>query len=175
MRYPFNQIEENLYTKGKELMVKKTYENYVGYYYKAAGKHFIGAKLKPGATIELIKYDEKKQKSFNQISQLDSTYIDLYPRILEIIKKDNFEIVKINPTIYLQPTTRYFIKRKNEIDAPVLEVNEVTYVNAYASNFYYYGKIYWDDNIINDTKELEKQVPGVSEYLRNISIIEFSG
>lgn len=173
MRYPSNQIRENLYTKGFELMLKKTYGNYVGFYYSLSGKYFAGAKFIESNTIELIKYDDKKVKSSYNISQLDSTYAQLKPKIINDIKRDNFEIVKILPQFSKTPYKRYFIKRKNEINAPVIEVTKDTYDYAKVSEFYYFGDIIWDDTsnqLYSSIMELEQKVPGTAFYLDNLFI-----
>jgi hypothetical protein len=51
MRYPSNQIRENLYTKGFEFMLKKTYGNYIGFYHSLSGKYFAGARFIVSNTI----------------------------------------------------------------------------------------------------------------------------
>ena len=172
MRYPSNQIRENLYTKGFEFMLKKTYGNYVGFYHSISGNYFAGAKFIISNTIELIKYDNKKLNSSYQISQLDLTYVKLKPEIINKIKRDNFEIVKILPQYSRTPFKRYFIKRKNEINAPIMEVDKDTYNNARLSEFYYAGDILWDDSsakIYNLIQPLEQKIPGTLFYLENIS------
>lgn len=171
MGYPSNQIRENLYTKGFEFMLKTTYGNYIGFYHSISGKYFAGAKYIVSNTIELINYDSKKQNLSYNISQLDSTYIELKPEIINQIKTDNFEIIKIIPENSPIPYSRYFIKRKNEINAPVMEVNKDTYNNARLSEFYYTGEIMWDNfKLMSDiTQQLEQKIPGISFYLENIS------
>jgi hypothetical protein len=172
MRYPSNQIQENLYTKGFEFMLKQTYGNYVGFYHSVAGKYFAGTKFIISNTLELLRYDSKKQKSSYQISQLDLIYTKLKPEIINKIKKDDFEIIKIPPQFSPIPYMRYFIKRKNEINAPIMEVNEDTYNNARLSEFYYVGSIIWGDISINLSsliQPLEQTIPGISFYLGNIS------
>jgi len=172
MRYPSNQIRENLYTKGFEFMLKKTYGNYIGFYHSLSGKYFAGARFIVSNTIELIQYDEKKQNSSYNISQLDLTYVRLKPEIINKIKRDNFEIVKLLPQYSPNPFKRYFIKRKNEINAPIMEVDKDTYNNARLSEFYYAGDILWDDSLAktyNLIEQLEQKIPGILFYLENIS------
>jgi len=170
MGYPSNQIRENLYTKGFEFMLKTTYGNYIGFYHSISGKYFAGAKYIVSNTIELINYDSKKQNLSYNISQLDSTYIKLKPEIINQIKTDNFEIIKIIPENSPIPYSRYFIKRKNEINAPVMEVNKDTYNNAQLSEFYYTGEIIWDSfRVMPDLmQQLEQKIPGVLFYLENV-------
>lgn len=169
MRYPNNQIRENLYTKGFEFMLKQTYGNYIGFYHSISGKYFAGARFIVSNTIELIKYDSKKQNSSYNISQLDSTYTKLKPEIINKIKIDSFEIIKIIPENSPTPYKRYFIKRKNEINAPVMEVDKNTYKNAQLSEFYYTGEIIWDCfKLMSDLiQQLEQKIPGISFYLEN--------
>ena len=54
MYYPQSQIITNLYTNGKELVIKSNSLNYVGSYYKiSTGKMYAGEKPSAGK-IELI-------------------------------------------------------------------------------------------------------------------------
>ena len=172
MGYPSNQIRENLYTKGSEFMLKKTYGNYVGFYHSVSGKYFAGAKFIISNTIELIKYDSRKQNLSYNISQLDPTYTKLKPEIINKIKIDDFKIIKVLPQYLKNPYMRYFIKRKNEINAAIMEVNEDTYNNAQLSEFYYVGSILWDaksPTSYNLIKSLEQKIPGIFIYLGNVS------
>jgi hypothetical protein len=171
MGYPSNQIRENLYTKGSEFMLKKTYGNYVGFYHSVSGKYFAGAKFIISNTIELIKYDSRKQNLSYNIYQLDPTYTKLNPEIINKIKIDDFEIIKIKPLPSPTPYNRYFIKRKNEINAPVMEVDKNTYNNAQLSEFYYTGEIIWDNSGMtpNLIQQLEQKLPGILFYLENTS------
>jgi hypothetical protein len=153
-------------------MLKKTYGNYIGFYYSISGKYFAGARYIISNTIELIKYDNRKQNSSYNIYQLDSTYAKLKPEIINKIKIDDFEIIRITPENSPTPYKRYFIKRKNEINAPVMEVDKGTYSNAQLSEFYYTGEIIWDGFklMFNLIQQLEQKIPGVSFYLENTKI-----
>lgn len=171
MRPPKNQLLENLYTSGYELMIAKTYDNYVGYYHSVAGKKYIGATYKQNAIL-LIPYTEERSETSAFINQVPSEYLKLNPSILDTIKRDNFPITRINYIPKVEPTYRYFIKRKNEIDAPIIEVNVTTYNNAQNSNFFNILAIYWDLNnepTDYDYQQWEKQMFGITSFLRNIS------
>jgi hypothetical protein len=170
VRPPKNQILENLYTPGNEWMLSKTYDNYVGYYHSVSGKKFIGATYKPNA-IQLISFSPQRAKVAYSISQVDSAYLNINPKILNVIKNDSFDInrVKYIPTSI--PVFRFFIKRKNEINTPIIEVSKNTYLNARKTNFYYSLTLLWDLNKISllDYSKLEQNIPGIKDFLNNLS------
>ena len=54
MYYPKSQIQGNLYTKGKELVVEKTNKNYKGYYYKTSDGSYYSGKLPNNPTEQKL-------------------------------------------------------------------------------------------------------------------------
>jgi hypothetical protein len=170
MRPPKNQILENLYTSGNEYLLAKTYNNYVGYYHSVSGKKYVGATYSPNS-IELVPYTQNREVAAYNLSQIDPVYMRINPNIINTIKKDEFPIVRVNFTPTKEPSYRYFIKRINEVNAPILEVNKPTYLNARNTKFYYTLNILW--NSINSTSNyriFEKQIPGIDDFLRNYSL-----
>ena len=170
MRPPKNQILENLYTKGNEYLLIRTYDNYVGYYHSISGKKYIGATYKPNS-IELVPYTQNREVAAYNLSKIDPVYMRVNPSIINTIKKDEFPIVRANFTPSPNASYRFFIKRINETNSPILEVNKQTYTNAKNTRFYYTLNILWNskDSIL-DYNVFEKQMPGIDLFLRNYSI-----
>jgi hypothetical protein len=172
MRPPKNQILENLYTRGNEYILAKTYDNYVGYYHSVSGKNYVGATYNPKA-ISLVPYTERREVAAYNLSKIDPVYMRNNPSIINIIKKDAFPIVRVTYQESVIPTYRYFIKRINEINAPILEVNKQTYVSAKDTKFYYTTSVFWDSlSLLSsiDFTQLEKEVPGIRTFLNNYSM-----
>jgi hypothetical protein len=170
MRPPKNQILENLYTKGNEYILAKTYDNYVGYYHSVSGKYYIGATYKSNA-IELVPYTEKREVAAYNLSKIDPVYMRANPNIINTIKKDSFPIVRVNWQPSSNKTYRFFIKRINEVNAPILEVDQQTYTSAKATKFYYTTNILWNPSIsLFNFDQLEKELPGIKDFLYNYSL-----
>jgi hypothetical protein len=169
MRPPKNQILENLYTSGNEYLLAKTYNNYVGYYHSVSGKKYVGATYSPNS-IELVPYTQNREVAAYNLSQIDPVYMRINPSIINTIKKDEFPIVRVNYIPTKEPSYRFFIKRINEVNASILEVNKPTYLNARATNFYYTLTIFWDPNKPSNYTEFEPQMPGIDSFLRNYSL-----
>jgi hypothetical protein len=170
MRPPKNQILENLYTKGNEYLLIRTYDNYVGYYHSVSGKKYIGATYDPNA-IELVPYTQNREVAAYNLSNIDPVYMRINPDIINTIKRDEFPIVRVNFIPTADESYRFFIKRKNEVNSPILEVDKQTYINAKATKFYYVLSILWNskNSILNYTL-FENQMPGIDTFLRNYSI-----
>jgi hypothetical protein len=174
MRAPKNQILENLYTKGNEYILAKTYDNYVGYYHSISGKYHIGATYNPKA-IQLVPYTEKREVAAYNLSKIDPIYMRNNPSIINIVKKDAFPIVRVIYEPNGIPIYRFFIKRINEIDAPILEVDQQTYISAKLTNFYYTTNVYWD--VLTQMspvsfERLERELPGIRTFLNIYSMPE---
>ena len=172
MRPPKNQILENLYTNGNEYLLAKTYDNYVGYYHSVSGKYYIGATYKSNA-IELVPYTQKREVAAYSLAQIDPIYMRNNPNVINLIKKDSFPIVRVTYQVTSTPTYRYFIKRINEVNAPILEVDKQTYLSARETKFYYTTNVLWDElsplSTIN-YPQLEREVPGLTTFLTNYSM-----
>jgi hypothetical protein len=169
MRPPKNQILENLYTSGNEYLLSKTYDNYIGYYHSVAGKKYVGATYQPNS-FELVPYTQRREISAYNLSNIDPVYMRINPNIINTIKKDEFPIVRINFNPTPDPIYRFFIKRINEVNASILEVNKQTYLNARTTNFYYTLTIFWDPNKPSNYTEFEPQMPGIDSFLRSYSL-----
>jgi hypothetical protein len=166
MRSPKNQIIEDLYTRGDEFLVESNYSNYSGYYHSQTGKNYAGAKYSPNSP-SLIPYTRDKIAAAYDVYNIDATYFALNPNILNIIKQDNFQIERYTYSSIEGPKQRYFIKQKNRLDAPILEVTKDSYINTRYNPFYQTTAVYWDLVYITNEElsKIEKELPGVISYL----------
>jgi hypothetical protein len=166
MRPPKNQIIEDLYTRGNEFLIEDNYANYSGYYHSQGGVNHIGAKYNPSART-LVPYTKDKINTAFDIYNIDATYFALNPNILNVIKQDNFQIERYTYSSTEGPKQRYFIKQKNRLDAPILEVTKDSYINTRYNPFYQTTAVYWDlVYITNDElSKIENELPGVISYL----------
>ena len=168
MRSPKNQIIEDLYTRGNEFLVEKDYTNYSGYYHSQSGKNYVGAKYSPNA-IPLIPYTEDKINTAYDVYNMDQVYLKLNPNVLNIIKQDNFPIVRLSYSYKYGPKQRFFIQQKNKIDALIIEVNITTYKNAQRNPLYLTTSIFWEPASIpnEELNRIEKEIPGVLAFIEN--------
>jgi hypothetical protein len=166
MRPPKNQIIEDLYTRGNEFLIEDNYANYSGYYHSQGGVNHLGAKYNPNART-LVPYTKDKINAAYDIYNIDAAYFRLNPNILNIIKQDNFQIERYTYSSTEGSKQRYFIKQKNKLDAPILEVTKDSYINARDIPFYQTTAIYWDPFYIKDDEltKIEKELPGIISYL----------
>jgi len=169
MRPPKNQLIEKLYTKGNEFMLIKTYENYVGYYHCVSGKYYIGADYKENA-IQLIPFTKEKSKIASSFSNINPLYTKLNNNIIKNIKKNTFNITRIQYIPTITPTERFFIKTRST-PSPIIEVNNITHFKATNSPLYYTLKILWDINKNYESyyPEWEKEMPGIKQHLNSIN------
>lgn len=165
MRPPKNQIIENLYTKGNEFLIERTYDNYVGYYHSVFGKNFIGATYNSRA-IALTPYTTNKQNAAFNLSNIDPTYLKLKPGVINIVKKDEFPIIKVKYIKNREDVIekwRYFIQKTNVVDAPIDEVDKNTFFKAQNHPFYRAVTILWKESLTSDAalNEAERLIPGI--------------
>jgi hypothetical protein len=166
MRPPKNQILENLYTAGNEYLLVKTYDNYVGYYYSVSGKYYTGATYNSKST-ELVPYTEKREVAAYNLAQIDPVYMRNNPNIINIVKIDAFPIVRVTYQFSITPQYRFFIKRINEVNSPILEVDQQTHNSAKATKFYYTTNILWNSPSPINYIQLEKELPGITTFLES--------
>jgi hypothetical protein len=171
MRSPKNQIIEDLYTKGNEFLVESSYTNYLGYYHSQSGKNYVGAKYNPNA-IALIPYTEDKIATAYNAYNMDQVYLKLNPNVLNIIKQDNFLIVRSPYSYNDGPKQRFFIQQKNKIDAPIIEVSLVTYKKAQVNPLYSTTSIFWEglSTTEEELRRIEKEIPGVLMFIEKSSL-----
>lgn len=168
MYYPKSQIKPNLYTNGNEFVVKDTYKNYIGYYFKTStNEYFTGKTPMDGPNNTLI-YLGPDQGSKPDTAPEEYYLERLNPKVeVEIYTGgvvDPDSRVRYLPTIdHPHPTDdnyrvgsfpRYFAKKIN--GNIYLEINKTTFndLNTRALNIYWEGyvqyKLFWQ---LQGTKE----------------------
>jgi hypothetical protein len=172
MRPPRNRLIEDLYTRGDEFLIEATYENYVGFYHSNAGKNYIGAKYSPTA-LALTQYTSNLYQTAYDINNIDPVYLRNNPDVMKLIKQDNFPIIRSTYSDNNGPQQRYFIQQKNKIDAPIIEVNLVTYKNAQINPLYLVTSIFWNPPYSPEEEltRIERELPGVLLFIENSSLI----
>ena len=168
IRPPKNQIIENLYTGGNEFITERSYKIYSGYYHSQSGKNYVGANYNPNA-VPLIPITINKVQSIIDINTVDPTYLAINPNIINVIKQDNFEIVRYKYSSTEGPKQRYFIKQINKLESPIIEVTQDTFLKAKINPFYRTTSIYWSygNNSNNYLEKIEKDIPGVLSFIEN--------
>ena len=141
MYYPKSQISTNLYTKGNELQVQSTGENYIGYYYKTStGAYYSGKNPSDKPTVTLVlnkntKYFQSPQLEKDNNNKVLGNYPNLgkqpnpvvlyeldpnYSQVSSIDYESKFIQAPVNHKIF--PTKkdytrgqfqRYFLKKIN--------------------------------------------------------------
>jgi hypothetical protein len=126
MRYPKNQLKENLYTPGGEFIDTSNNRVYSGYYWEINGRYFIGktasnnaVELKKTSPEEIQKTQLNRTEGINYVSKgtvissntkvsgiplntstsnirYFSKQINLVPTIIKEISKDTFDMIKNN-------------------------------------------------------------------------------
>lgn len=132
MYYPKSQIQSNQYTTGNELMVVRTKENYVGFYYTVSnGKAFAGKEPNGFKSEELmhvvnnapsISNDNENYVDENYFIE-DSSYYKAKPKTdFPIVPRNPISSFPINPK---KDFKRYFASKTNEIK--FIEISKTEY------------------------------------------------
>lgn len=154
--YSANEIVNNLYTTGQELMTTDNVE-YVGLYHKyTTGEIYSQPIWNKNKSVKLIKYKEQPEAviEYNKISDIEINYKS-FNTYNVVITKENINNGYID---------RFIIKRSN--DNIFYEVNSDTY-DAYTSEdidpvLYSAVKLKWYiTGNINDTQQGNITIPGV--------------
>jgi hypothetical protein len=154
--YSANEIVNNLYTTGQELMTTDNVE-YVGLYHKyTTGEIYSQPIWNKNKSVKLIKYKEQPESviEYNKISDIEINYKS-FNTYNVVITKENINNGYID---------RFIIKRSN--DNIFYEVNSDTY-DAYTSEdidpvLYSAVKLKWYiTGNINDTQQGNITIPGV--------------
>lgn len=160
--YSANEIVNNLYTTGQELMTTDNVE-YVGLYHKyTTGEIYSQPTWNKNKSVKLIKYKEQSDSviEYNKISDIEIKYKSF----------NTYNVVITNENIKAGYVDRFIFKRVNE--DKFYEVNSDTY-NAYTNNdidpnLYLAVKIKWYiAGNVNDTSRGNIQIPGVYTNNRN--------
>jgi hypothetical protein len=157
MYYPKSQIKTNLYTNGREYVIKNTTQDYIGFYYQTSnGKLYIGKNPQGQEQTELVipkdapataeDYKDDKVRIALFDSDPDPVFSvdeELFNGIAiveytNLLGKDtlNLETRSTPPPYHSQPTTidinngeyqRYFSKKTNELI--YIEISIETYLS----------------------------------------------
>ena len=154
--YSANEIVNNLYTTGQELMTTDNVE-YVGLYHKyTTGEIYSQPTWDKNKSVKLIKYKEQSESviEYNKISDIEINYKS-FNTYNVVITKENINNGYID---------RFIIKRSN--DNIFYEVNSDTY-DMYTNEdidpvLYSAVKLKWYiTGNINDTQQGNITIPGV--------------
>ena len=190
--YPKSQIQTDLYTKGEQLRVVSSREEYVGYYWKTSkGEYFSGRNPYDTPTLDLEIIPETITSTSNTV--VYSKNNELY----NVLRGINTSEVLLIPS-YIKPSptledykignfVRYFAKKNNEnlyIEISKKEFKKLKDENAeYDYNSYFVFSIIWkltgnkptvstvNQNTILSTEQNLK-INGLGIYLKN-NYLEF--
>lgn len=197
MYFPKSQIKTNLYTNGKEFILKNSNSLYQGYYYETSnGRYFSGKNPNESPTFELIKTN-LNQPTTNlpedlQIENIPDSYYILengyfqstnltFPNIPPSPPKQTYPIPTEND-YKLGEFQRYFVKKGNE--PKFIEISKEDYQKYVSQSkdvmfeLYIPIQINWiltgDKNIAYKTNqnivakaERDNNAPGFSHYFKN--------
>ena len=179
--YSTNEIVNNLYTTGQELMTTDNVE-YIGLYHKyTTGEIYSQPTWDKNKSVKLIKYKEQPESviEYNKISDIEIDYKSFNTYNVAITKEninkgyvDRFIIKRANDNVFYEVNSdTYDMYTREDID-PVLYL-------AVKFKWYITGNIndVRQGNILipgvpsNNYKELqtaEKTVPNITSYLKDL-------
>ena len=179
--YSANEIVNNLYTSGQELMTTDNVE-YIGLYHKyTTGEIYSQPTWDKNKSVKLIKYKDQPESviEYNKISDIEINYKSFNTYNVAITKEnintgyvDRFIIKRANDNVFYEVNSdTYDMYTREDID-PVLYL-------AVKFKWYITGNIndVRQGNILipgvksNNYKELqtaEKTVPNITSYLTNL-------
>lgn len=184
MYYPLNKILPNLYTSGREFLIKSTSQEYKGWYFSAYDGKYFTEKTPMKTSVELVKYEQPKPSS---------TLASM---------KYGKDAPDTNSTSHYNPTpseddytrgylTRYLIRRVNGDESTIREIDKQAYQDIQRDPLYISTSLLWKlTGKIEDTitaggfivpgvaksnsqaiQVASRLVPGISSYL--IDILQF--
>jgi hypothetical protein len=179
--YSANEIVNNLYTSGQELMTTDNVE-YIGLYHKyTTGEVYSQPTWEKNKSVKLIKYKDQPESviEYNKISDIEIDYKSFNTYNVAITKEnintgyvDRFIIKRANDNVFYEVNSdTYDMYTREDID-PVLYL-------AVKFKWYITGNIndMRQGNILipgvpsNNYKELqtaEKTVPNITSYLKDL-------
>lgn len=185
--YPKSQIQTDLFTKGKQLRVVSSKDEYKGYYWKTSkGEYFSGKNPYDGSPISLELIPSIPDSTFNTIVYNKGN--DVYNNL----KKVDITQVLLTPS-YVKPSptqkdysignfTRYFAKKTNKnfyIETSKDIFNELKQKNSnYDYNSYLIFSLSWKltgkkDEVLKTNRnitlltEQNQKINGLGLYLKN--------
>lgn len=186
--YPKDEVITGLYTRGREYMTLND-EEYVGPYHAYSdGAIYSGGNFVKGKSFPLVPYrlEEPKQNLI-----YDKVAENEFPKYLTI----QHSLPEITEENYKKGyVTRYFAKKHNNINSPIIEIseemyNEIKTMNYSSSYLYKIIELKWKiSGKINDTYTnnvriesgvvdtnrrtlaiKEKEMVGISDHLNNLT------
>ena len=176
--YSANEIVNNLYTTGQELMTTDNVE-YVGLYHKyTTGEIYSQPTWDKNKSVKLIKYKEQPESviEYNKISDIEIDYKSFNTYNVAITKEninkgyvDRFIIKRANDNVFYEVNSDTYDMYTNEDIDPVLylAVKFKWYITGNINDVRQ-GNISIPGVPSNNYKELqtaEKTVPGITSYL----------
>lgn len=179
--YSANEIVNNLYTSGQELMTTDNVE-YIGLYHKyTTGEVYSQPTWDKNKSVKLIKYKDQPESviEYNKISDIEIDYKSFNTYNVAITKEnintgyvDRFIIKRANDNVFYEVNSDTYDMYTNEDIDPVLYL-------AVKFKWYITGNIndVRQGNILipgvpsNNYKELqtaEKTVPNITSYLKDL-------
>jgi hypothetical protein len=179
--YSANEIVNNLYTTGQELMTTDNVE-YIGLYHKyTTGEVYSQPTWDKNKSVKLIKYKDQPESviEYNKISDIEIDYKSFNTYNVAITKEnintgyvDRFIIKRANDNVFYEVNSDTYDMYTNEDIDPVLYL-------AVKFKWYITGNIndVQQGNILipgvpsNNYKELqtaEKTVPNITSYLKDL-------
>jgi hypothetical protein len=169
--YSVDEITNNLYTTGSELM-SELGSNYIGLYhiYNSTGETYSGATWNPITSIKLIPYSKPDPmlNAYKTLKQPKTSFKNIQTYKLTITEQNRFDGV----------VTRFFLKKVNE--DLFIEVSEQTWTEWQSNKIdrNLYGGVQLDWYIsgpIDDTRHNGVLKPGViSRNKKQIAAAEFT-
>ena len=179
--YSANEIVNNLYTTGQELMTTDNVE-YIGLYHKyTTGEVYSQPTWDKNKSVKLIKYKDQPESviEYNKISDIEINYKSFNTYNVAITKEnintgyvDRFIIKRANDNVFYEVNSDTYDMYTNEDIDPVLylAVKFKWYITGNINDVRQ-GNILIPGVLSNNYKELqtaEKTVPNITSYLKDL-------
>jgi hypothetical protein len=165
MRYPKNQLKENLYTSGGEFIEVISNRIYSGYYWEGNGRYFVGKTVNNNAN-ELRKITSTEIEKLKISNNLPASLPSKINKNFTSLLNTNQSVSSIPPGSSTD-TDRYFIKQTNVNPILIKEVNKANFEQI-KNNPIYQTLILSSNTIYLSSPELNKAeitFPGITSFL----------
>jgi hypothetical protein len=166
IRIPLNLIVESKYTYGGEYIIKKTYEDYKGYYYEFNSKTFAGRDFSPEALL-LIRRDSE---DINFLLVNSNSQVNAYGKLIN--RDFNFINKVLKPQIFkaTESGVKFFAKKVNQTPVKIIHISEETYEANKNNPLYVFTSLEYSAEFGPFfTPENTKPIPEIKEYLSSYS------
>jgi hypothetical protein len=160
MRYPKNQLKENLHTPGGEFIDTSNNRVYSGYYWELNGRYFVGKtasnnaiELKKATPEEIQRAQLNKTEGINNVSK-------------RTILSSNANVTGI-PANTSTSSIRYFSKQINVTPIIIKEINKDTFDSIKGNPLYQTISLGSDSIYLNSPAldAAERNFPGIKTFL----------